>query len=77
MIYLGVNYIYGNGRFLEAGDPVPDGVNLPAWVIRKHRIGAQEAFQLREDKRLRREMVERQRAAAERKAATATPPPNT
>jgi hypothetical protein len=69
MLYLAVNYIYGNGRFLEAGDPVPDGVNLPAWVIRKHRIGAQEAFQLREDKRLRREMVARQKEAARSAAA--------
>jgi hypothetical protein len=68
-LYLNVNYIYGNGRFIEAGDPVPDGVNLPAWVIRKHRIGAQEAFQLREDKRLRREKVAREKQAKVEAAA--------
>jgi hypothetical protein len=31
---LNCNYIYGNGRFIEAGDVIPPGVNLPLWIIK-------------------------------------------
>jgi hypothetical protein len=72
---LGVNLI-AHKKFWEAGTEVPNHL-VPAWCVRKHRIGEQEAFQLREDVRLRREMLERQRAAAERKAAATIVPPNT
>jgi hypothetical protein len=42
---------------------------VPLWCIRKHRISVQGALQLREDKRLRRDMVARQKAAAVEAAA--------
>jgi hypothetical protein len=65
---LNVNFIW-RGHFTPAGEEIPSHVKVPAWCVAKHRIGEAEAAQLREDVRLRREQLEQQRAAAERKNA--------
>jgi hypothetical protein len=69
---LNINFI-SRGHFWAAGEEIPSHVHIPVWCIRKHRCGEAEAFELRECRRLRREMLERQKATLERKAASITP----
>jgi hypothetical protein len=66
-VKLDVNFIH-RGHFWDAGTEVPSHL-IPAWCVRKHRIDEATAAMLREDVRLRREKVAREKAAAVEAAA--------
>jgi hypothetical protein len=67
---LNCNFIW-RGKFVAAGEEIPAYMvgHVPRWAVKKHAISLNEALRLCEDRRLLREKVARQKAAAIEAAA--------